>query len=68
MQMHFIVELKYGYIGRGVIKNKGDAKQFEKIYCDVHRYYRVTKDDIEHKTGKYQQRGFQMTKPNMLPF
>lgn len=53
MQMHFIVELKYGYIGGGVSGSKDNTKQFEKIYRDVYRYYGVTKDDIEHKTRRY---------------
>lgn len=53
MQMHFIVELKYGYIGGGVSGSKSNTKQFKKMFRDVYRYYGVTKDDVEHRTKRY---------------
>lgn len=53
MQMHFIVESKYGYISGGVSGEKGHTKQFERMYRDVYRYYGVTEDDINLKTRRY---------------
>lgn len=53
-QMDFILELKYGYIGGGVSGSKTAQKQYRKMYRNVYRYYGVTKEDIAHRTKRYE--------------
>lgn len=50
-RVHIIIEKKYGYIGGGAC---GRKNEFRKIYKDIHRYYGVTKEDIEQKTARYE--------------
>ena len=47
--MHITIEKRFHYIGGGVSGNKKIMKQFNRIYKDVHKYYGVSKEDIENK-------------------
>ena len=53
--MHITVEKRFAYIGGGVSGSKKEMRRFHKIYKDVHRYYGVTREDIEMKSKRYEQ-------------
>lgn len=53
MQMHLIVETRYGWISGGVSGDKNCIKQFNKIYREIYKYYGVTKEDIEQQSERY---------------
>lgn len=53
-RVHIIIEKKYGYIGGDSCGSKKVTNEFRKIYKDIHRYYGVTKEDIEQKTARYE--------------
>ncbi|MCI7107513.1 MAG: hypothetical protein MR945_06480 [Agathobacter sp.] len=50
----FVLESKYGYIGGGASGSKTAIRKYERMYRDVYQYYGVTKDDIEHRTKRYE--------------
>ena len=53
--MHIIVEKRFAYIGGGVSGSKKEMRRSHKIFKDVHRYYGVTREDIEMKSKRYEQ-------------
>ena len=50
----FVLESKYGYIGGGATGSKAAIRKYERMYRDVYQYYGVTKEDIEHRTKRYE--------------
>ena len=52
---YIIIEKRFAYIGGGVSGNKKEMKRFHKIFKDVHKYYGVTREDIEMKSKRYEQ-------------
>ena len=53
-EQHILIEKRYDYIGGGAGGNTKTVKQFKKVFRAVHRYYGVTKEDIENKTRRYE--------------
>lgn len=53
-EQHVLIEKRYAYIGGGASGNTKTVKQFKKVFRAVHRYYGVTKEDIENKTRRYE--------------
>lgn len=53
--MYIIIEKRFAYIGGGVSGNKKEMRRFHKIFKDVHKYYGVTREDIEMKSKRYEQ-------------
>lgn len=53
-EQHILIEKRYVYIGGGASGNTKTVKQFKKVFRTVHRYYGVTKEDIENKTRRYE--------------
>ena len=53
-EQHILIEKRYAYIGGGASGNTKMVKQFKKVFRAVHRYYGVTKEDIENKTRRYE--------------
>lgn len=53
-EQHILIEKRYAYIGGGASGNTKTVKQFKKVFRAVHRYYGVTKEDIENKTRRYE--------------
>ena len=53
--MHITVEKRFAYIGGGVSGSKKEMRRFHKIFKDVHKYYGVTREDIEMKSKRYEQ-------------
>lgn len=55
IQIEFLVESRYGYIGGGFSgPNNAGKRQYEKMYRDVYRYYGVSGEDIDNKTKRYE--------------
>lgn len=55
VQMNFLIESKYGYIGGGFSgSGKAGKREYEKMFRDIYRYYGVSKNDIKHKTKRYE--------------
>ena len=55
LQMRFIMEYKYGYIGSSASGgSKWKMKKHRKIYRSIYRYYGVTQEDIDKKTIRYE--------------
>ena len=53
--MYITVEKRFAYIGGGASGNKKEMRKFQRIFRDVHRYYGVTREDIEKKSKRYEQ-------------
>ncbi|MDE6713429.1 MAG: hypothetical protein K2K20_06800 [Lachnospiraceae bacterium] len=54
LQMRFIMESKYDYIGASASgSSKLMMKKYRKIYRSIYRYYGVTQADIDKKTSRY---------------
>jgi hypothetical protein len=53
LQMRFMIEADYGYIGGSASGSK--LKRFEQIERNVYRYYGVTQEDIDNKTRRYEE-------------
>lgn len=53
-EQHILIEKRYAYIGGGASGNTKTVNQFKKVFQAVHRYYGVTKEDIENKTRRYE--------------
>ena len=53
--MYITIEKRFSYIGGGVSGNKKMVKKFQRIYKDVHKFYGVTREDIENKSKRYEQ-------------
>ena len=53
-EQHILIEKRYAYIGGGASGNTKTVKRFKKVFREVHRYYGVTKEDIENKTRRYE--------------
>lgn len=54
-EQHILIEKKYAYIGGGAAGSTKAVRQFDKVYKDIHRYYGVTKEDIESKSKRYEE-------------
>lgn len=56
IQMRFIMESKYNYIGASASGgSKWKMKKYRKIYRSIYRYYGVTQEDIDKKTSRYKE-------------
>ncbi|MDE7267603.1 MAG: TIGR03761 family integrating conjugative element protein, partial [Lachnospiraceae bacterium] len=56
IQMRFIMESKYGYIGASASGgSKWKMKKYRKIYRSIYQYYGVTQEDIDRKTSRYKE-------------
>lgn len=53
--MHITVEEKYGHISGGACGNKRVIKKFNKLYCNIYKYYGVTEEDIRNKSERYEE-------------
>lgn len=53
--MYITIEKRFSYIGGGVSGNKKMVKRFQRIYKDIHKFYGVTREDIENKSKRYEQ-------------
>lgn len=49
------VEEKYGHISGGACGNKRVIKKFNKLYCNIYKYYGVTEEDIRNKSERYEE-------------
>ena len=56
LQMRFIMESKYDYIGASASgSSKLMMKKYRKIYRSIYRHYGVTQEDIDKKTSRYKE-------------
>lgn len=48
-----ILEKKYQFLSSSVTGKKNMMKKYNKILCDIYRFYGVTQEDIDTKSNRY---------------